>query len=75
MHLICILGMINMDMNTVMSMISSVGFPIVAACAMAWFCYQTLQKMTENITRNNDLIEELIRTIKANENSKNGESN
>lgn len=49
-----------MNVNDVMSMIGSIGFPIVACCAMAWFIATTFRNFNDLVTKNNVLTEELI---------------
>lgn len=49
-----------MNVSDVVSVIGSVGFPIVACCAMAWFIASTFRNFNELVTKNNMLIEELI---------------
>lgn len=54
------------EYETVISAISSVGFPIVACCFMAWFCYQmqnTIKELTvaikELTVKFDDHVEEM----------------
>ena len=49
-----------MNVNDVVSMIGSIGFPIVACCAMAWFIATTFRNFNDLVTKNNVLTEELI---------------
>lgn len=49
-----------MDISDVVGMIGSVGFPIVACCAMAWFIATTFRNFNNLVTKNNVLTEELI---------------
>lgn len=49
-----------MDMSSIVTLVSSVGFPIVACCGMAWFIATTFCDFNDLMTRNNVLIEELI---------------
>lgn len=35
-----------MDVNTIQSMITTIGFPIVAVIALAWFIYKAFEKFT-----------------------------
>lgn len=49
-----------MNVNDVVTMIGSVGFPIVACCAMAWFIATTFRNFNDLVTKNNVLTEELI---------------
>lgn len=37
-----------MDFSTITQFISSVGFPIVACCFMAWFCYYQIKIRRED---------------------------
>lgn len=53
-----------MDIGTIMSVIGSVGFPIVACCAMAWFIATTFDDFNDLMTKNNILTEELIALLK-----------
>ncbi len=54
-----------MDANTVVSLIGSVGFPIVACCAMAWFIATSFKDFRELVVKNNMLISELIDLMRA----------
>jgi hypothetical protein len=49
-----------MDISQIVSVIGSVGFPIVACCGMAWFIATTFTDFNDLMTRNNVLTEELI---------------
>lgn len=49
-----------MDMSSITALVGSVGFPIVACCAMAWFIATTFRDFNNLMTRNNVLTEELI---------------
>lgn len=49
-----------MDMSSIVALVGSVGFPIVACCGMAWFIATTFRDFNNLMTRNNGLIEELI---------------
>lgn len=49
-----------MDINTIVSLIGSVGFPIIACCAMAYFIATSFKEFNTLIERNNVLSEELI---------------
>ena len=53
-----------MNVNDVVSMIGSIGFPIVACCAMAWFIATTFSDFNNLMTKNNVLTEELIALLK-----------
>lgn len=43
-----------MDANGIMSLVTTVGFPIVACIAMGWFVYYTTNKHREEVTKLND---------------------
>lgn len=47
-------------MSEIVSVISSVGFPIVACCAMGWFIANKIDKLTSAITENNHIIRDII---------------
>lgn len=49
-----------MDVSQIVTVIGSVGFPIVACCGMAWFIATTFHDFNDLMTKNNVLTEELI---------------
>lgn len=49
-----------MNISDVVGLIGSVGFPIVACCAMACFIVTTFRNFNDLVTKNNVLTEELI---------------
>lgn len=53
-----------MDVSAIVSVVGSVGFPIVACCGMAWFIATTFSDFNGLMTRNNVLTEELIALLK-----------
>ena len=53
-----------MNVDGVVSVIGSVGFPIVACCAMAWFIATTFRNFNDLMTKNNVLTEELISLLR-----------
>lgn len=53
-----------MNISDAVNVIGSVGFPIVACCAMAWFIATTFRNFNELVTKNNVLIEELISLLR-----------
>lgn len=55
-----------MDMSSIVTLVGSVGFPIVACCGMAWFIATTFRDFNNLMTKNNGLIEELIVLFKNN---------
>lgn len=55
-----------MDINSIVAVVGSVGFPIVACCGMAWFIVTTFSDFNDLMTKNNVLTEELIALLKGN---------
>lgn len=55
-----------MDISTIVTVVGSVGFPIVACCGMAWFIATTFSDFNDLMTKNNVLTEELIALLKDN---------
>lgn len=55
---------VYMNISDVVTMIGSVGFPIVACCAMAWFIATTFRNFNDLVTKNNVLTEELISLLR-----------
>lgn len=53
-----------MDISSIVSVVGSVGFPIVACCGMAWFIATTFRDFNGLMTKNNVLTEELIALLK-----------
>ena len=53
-----------MDMSSIVTLVGSVGFPIVACCGMAWFIASTFRDFNNLMTKNNVLTEELIDLLK-----------
>lgn len=53
-----------MSIDNVVTLIGSVGFPIVACVAMAWFYTTQFSDFTDMVTKNNILTEELIALLK-----------
>ena len=56
-----------MDISSIVTVVGSVGFPIVACCGMAWFIATTFSDFNDLMTKNNVLTEELIALLKNNE--------
>ena len=63
-----------MDISTIVTVVGSVGFPIIACCGMAWFIATTFSDFTDLMTKNNVLTEELIVLLKNNKGD-NGDTN
>ena len=55
-----------MDISAIVTVVGSVGFPIVACCGMAWFIATTFRDFNDLMTKNNVLTEELIALLKDN---------
>lgn len=55
-----------MDVSSLVTVVGSVGFPIVACCGMAWFIATTFRDFNDLMTKNNVLAEELIALLKDN---------
>ena len=53
-----------MDVSSIVAVVGSVGFPIVACCGMAWFIATTFSDFNDLMTKNNVLTEELIALLK-----------
>lgn len=53
-----------MDVGSLVAVVGSVGFPIVACCGMAWFIATTFSDFNDLMTKNNVLTEELIALLK-----------
>lgn len=53
-----------MDVSSIVTVVGSVGFPIVACCGMAWFIATTFRDFNDLMTKNNVLTEELIALLK-----------
>ena len=53
-----------MDISSIVTVVGSVGFPIVACCGMAWFIATTCSDFNDLMTKNNVLTEELIALLK-----------
>ena len=54
------------DISSIVTVVGSVGFPIVACCGMAWFIATTFSDFNDLMTKNNVLTEELIALLKNN---------
>ena len=54
-----------MDANTIVTLIGSLGFPIVACCYMAWFIKQLMQSFREAMDKNTDALQEIKTWIQA----------
>lgn len=54
-----------MDVNTVQTLITSVGFPIVCVLALGWFIYIAFQKFTANAEKREDKLYAIIADAQA----------
>lgn len=63
-HGLFIIEVLLMDFGSIVSVVGSVGFPIVACCGMAWFIATTFSDFNDLMTKNNVLTEELIALLK-----------
>lgn len=54
-----------MDINAIMSAIGSLGFPIVACCAMFWMYNNTMNRLQEIVSENTKVMAELVATVKS----------
>lgn len=48
-----------MDIGNIAQLVSSVGFPIAACCAMAWYCVKTKDDITAMNTAHYNEVKEL----------------
>ena len=49
-----------MDYNTIGQFIGSVGFPIVAACALFWMINTTMKEFTETMQKMNNTLTAML---------------
>lgn len=56
-----------MDVNAVISLVGSVGFPVVACAAMAWFYATQFKDFQSMVQKNNMLTEELVALLRKEE--------
>lgn len=49
-----------MDLNTVTTLIGSLGFPIAAACYMAYFSNKTMREFKDAMDKNTSTLRELV---------------
>lgn len=54
-----------MDVTTINSLISSVGFPIVCVIGLGWFIYQAFKKFTEQSDRREEKLYAFITEAQA----------
>lgn len=56
-----------MDVDMIISMVGSVGFPVVACAAMAWFYATQFKDFQSMVQKNNLLTEELVAMLRKEE--------
>lgn len=56
-----------MDVDTIISLVGSVGFPVVACAAMAWFYATQFKDFQSMVQKNNVLTEELVALLRKEE--------
>ena len=61
-----------MDISSIVTVVGSVGFPIVACCGMAWFIATTFSDFNDLMSKNNVLIEELLALFENNKGDNDG---
>lgn len=54
-----------MDINAILGAIGSLGFPIVACCAMFWMYNNTMNRLQEIVSENTKVMTELVATVKS----------
>lgn len=57
-------------MNEIVTAISSIGFPIVACCGMAWYINNTMKEFTDTMQKNTSALEKLIMILGKDNNDK-----
>ena len=54
-----------MDYNTIVTLVGSLGFPIVACIALFWMMNTTMKEFKETVAENTNAMTELVTTVKA----------
>ncbi len=57
-----------MDPSMIMQAIGSVGFPIVAACAMFYLYDKTIKELTETLTRIDTTMQVVLKQLERDDN-------
>lgn len=52
-----------MDINSIMTLIGSYGFPILACCAIAWFFYKTTENYRNDLKEINASHKEEVKAM------------
>ena len=54
-----------MDYNVIITLIGSLGFPIVACIGLFWMINTTMKEFKETVAENTKAMTELVTTVKA----------
>lgn len=54
-----------MDYNTIITLVGSLGFPIVSCIGLFWMMNTTIKEFKETVAENTKAITELVTTVKA----------
>ena len=54
-----------MDYNTIVTLVGSLGFPIVACIGLFWMINTTMKEFKETVAENTKAMTELVTTVKA----------
>ena len=54
-----------MDYNTIVALVGSLGFPIVACIGLFWMINTTMKEFKETVAENTKAMTELVTTVKA----------
>ena len=54
-----------MDYNSIITLVGSLGFPIVACIALFWMMNTTMKEFKETVAENTKAMTELVTTVKA----------
>lgn len=53
-----------MDYNAIVTLVGSLGFPIVACIALFWMMNTTMKEFKETVAENTKVMTELVTTVK-----------
>lgn len=54
-----------MDYNTIVTLVGSLGFPIVSCIALFWMMNTTMKEFKETVSENTKAMTELVTTVRA----------
>ena len=54
-----------MDYNSIVALVGSLGFPIVACIGLFWMINTTMKEFKETVSENTKAMTELVTTVKA----------